>query len=178
MQQGRQVHRPQALAGKVTGVESMEVVKLVVVVCLSLNTPMIMRKSQLQRNERARVLVTCILMESGHRDAYLTLMLSHPTPLAIRTDCHPNVCPLVMIARNTHPILISALDPHYPPICLPHCSLNLPMRVAVYLYPHLANRTHLQLMPSPPRNLHSLTPTSKLHWLLPRHDIAVSISIG
>ena len=30
-----------------------------------------------------------------------------------------------------------ALNPYYPPSYLPHCSPNLPTRVAVYLYPHL-----------------------------------------
>ena len=76
-------------------------------------------------------------MVSGHRNTCLMLMLGHPTLLAMRTHCHPKVHP-VMIVRNTHPILMPALDPYYPPDYLPHCSLDLPTKVAVYLYPHLA----------------------------------------
>lgn len=84
----------------------MELVELVVAVHLTQNTPIKMRKSQLQRNQRERVLVTCMLMASRHCDACLTLMLGHPTLLAMRTHCHPNVRPPVMIVRNTHPILM------------------------------------------------------------------------
>ena len=114
------VHRPQAVADEVVGVKSvdtMELVKLVVVVRLTRNTPIKMRKSQLQRNQRARVLVTCMSMASGHRDACLTLMLGHPTLLTMRTHCHPNVRPLVMRVRNTHPILM-------PTSLLPTCMVS------------------------------------------------------
>ena len=55
----------------------------------------------------------------------------HPTPLAMA------------IVWNTHPMLKPTLNPHYPLGCLPHCSTALPMRVVVYLSPHLADQPRL-----------------------------------
>ena len=84
---------------EVVGVESvdtMELIELVVAISLSQNTPMKMRKSQLQRNQREKVLVTGMSMASGHRDACLTLMLGHPTSLAMRTHCHPIVLLIII----------------------------------------------------------------------------------
>ena len=136
-----QVHGPQVVVG-VEGVDIMEVFDLVVAVFLSRNT-CIRMTNRLQRNQTARLAGTCSSMAPGHRDACLTLMLGHPTSLAMRTHCHLNVQPM-MIVRDTHPILMLALDPHYlPPVCLPHYSSNLATGVdlvvsSVYLYPHLA----------------------------------------
>ena len=45
----------------------------------------------------------------------------------------------MMIVQNTHPMLKPDLNLHYPPGYLPHCSAALPIRVAIYLYPHLAD---------------------------------------
>lgn len=136
-----QVHRPQVVVG-IEEVDIVEVVDLVVAVCLSRNTRIRMT-NQLQRNQTVRLAGTCSSMAPGHRDACLTLMLGHPTLLAMRTHCHLNVQPM-MIVRDTHPILMLALDPHYPPpVCLPHYSSDLATGVdlvvsSVYLYPHLA----------------------------------------
>ena len=96
MWQVRREHGPQAVADEVVGVkgvDTMEVAELVVSIHLSRNTLMRMRTSQLQRNQRTRVLVTCMSMVSGHHNTSLTLMLGLPTPLAMRTHCHRNVRP-------------------------------------------------------------------------------------
>ena len=136
-----QVHGPQAVVG-IEVMDIMEVVDLVVAVCLSQNTRMRMT-NRLQRNQTARQVGTCSSMALGHCDACLTLMLGHPTLLAMRTHCHLNVHPM-MIVRDTHPILTPAFDPHYPPpVCLPHYPPDLATGVDlvvsnVYLYPHLA----------------------------------------
>ena len=80
---------------------------------------------------RWRAIGACTWMVSSHRDARLTLLPSHPTPLAMT------------IVQNTHPVPKLALGPYHPLSCLPHCLPTLPMTVAVYLYPHLADRPHL-----------------------------------
>ncbi|KAL4593730.1 hypothetical protein ACB092_M016300 [Castanea dentata] len=84
-----------------------------------------------QMMRRSRATRACTWMAPGHRNARLTLLPSHPTPLAIT------------IVQNTHPVLKPALGPYHPLGCLPYCSAALPTTVAIYLYPHLANRPHL-----------------------------------
>ena len=66
----------------VEGVDTVEVVDLVMVVFQSQNTPLRMRTHHVQRNWSAIVLRTCSSMTSGYSDACLTLMLGHPTSLA------------------------------------------------------------------------------------------------
>ena len=75
---------------------------------------------------RSRVIGACTWMALGHRDARLTLLLGHPSLLAMT------------IVQNTHLVLKPPFSPHHPLGCLPHCSPILPTTVAVYLYPHLA----------------------------------------
>ena len=100
---------------------------------------------------RSRVIRACTWMVPSHCDARLTLLLGHPTLLAMT------------IVQNTHSVLKPPLSPHHPLGCLPHCSPALPTTVAIYLYPHLADRPHLWFRLSPRRTLHFLTLTNQLH---------------
>ncbi|KAK9998228.1 hypothetical protein SO802_017831 [Lithocarpus litseifolius] len=61
-----------------------------------------------QMMRRSTAIRTCTWMALGHRNAHLTLLPSHPTPLAMP------------IMQNSAPKLKPALDPHYPLGCLPH----------------------------------------------------------
>ena len=80
----------------VEGVDTVEVVDLVMVVFQSQNTTLRMRTHHVQRNRSAIVLGTCSSMTSGYSNACLTLMLGHPTSLAMRTHCHPIVLLIII----------------------------------------------------------------------------------
>nr|POF08265.1 hypothetical protein CFP56_55666 [Quercus suber] len=104
----RRAHKPQAVVGEVVGLEGVDVVEVVEVV-------MRMRMTRMMRCWRATG--ACTWMALGHRDALLTLLPSHPTPLAMT------------IVQNSHPVLKLALSPHHPLNCLPHCSAALPTTI-------------------------------------------------
>ena len=121
---------PRFTAGKVVGLEGVDVVEvfeLVVAVRPSWISSTRKGMTWVQKSHGLTLIGYYLTTTTGHRDACLMLVLGHSTSPVMRTLFQPRLQPVVL-ARTMRNLLV----------CRPQFLVDLPMMVDAYLSPHQA----------------------------------------